>query len=103
MATYRNSKPRPIGSSQNQSRIPTTHRLLIATAESILLLSEKGVRPILNSPSGGILAVKEAKNGSGNIALADGQIIIIQNIEKVAGKTFKLHAEKVCTTSITII
>lgn len=103
MAICRSIKPKPIWSSYNQSRIPTNHRLLVATSENILLLSKKGVRPLLNSPSGGILAVKEAKNGSGNIALADGQIVIIQNIEKVAGNTFKLHAEKVCTTPITII
>ena len=103
MAVHRNSGPRPVWSSQNQFRFPASHHLVITTAESVLQLSKKGVLPLLNSPSGGILAVREAKNGSGNIALADGQIVIVQNVKKIANRTFKFHAEKVCNMLFPVV
>ena len=95
MAVYRNNGPRPVWSPQKEFRFPTSHHLVITTAAEISLLSKKGVRPLLNSPSDGILAVREAKDGSGNIAFADGRIVIVHSIQRVSGKTFKLHAEKV--------
>ena len=95
MAMNRYSGPKPISSSPGRFQFPAYHHLIVTTETQILLMAKKDTQSLLISPTGGILVARGAKNGSGNIAIADEQTVLIHNPRKSPGRTYKLHAAKV--------
>ena len=95
MAISRNGGPKPVSSLRNQFQFPPYHHLVVTTETKVLLMKRKDTKPLLESSTAGILAAREAKDGSGNIAIADEQTVLIHNTQKLPGKNYKLHATRV--------
>ena len=95
MGINRVNGPRPVLSSQGQFQFPTYHHLVVTTDTKVLLMKRENTQTLLGSSTGGILAAQEARDGSGNIAIADEQTVLVHNVQKSPGKTYKLHAAKV--------
>ena len=95
MAMNRNSGPKPISSSPGQFQFPANYHLIVTTETQVLLMARKDIQSLLVSPTGGILVAREAKDRSGNIAIADEQTVLIHKSRTSPGRTYKLHAAKV--------
>jgi hypothetical protein len=74
-------------------RMPSSHHLVITTESRILCYDQDGLGHIFTSGSHGIVAAKEASNGQ--LAIADSQVVIMQEIGKNAEKSLRLKGNEV--------
>ena len=79
---------------------PPNHHLVIATENNILACDKNGVRRIFKSASSGILAAKEARDGSGTLAVADSQIVVLHRVPDESGmeRSYRLKGADVCVS-----
>lgn len=78
---------------------PADHHLLITTEKHICCWSEKGLEAIFKSGSAGILEAREAKDGSGNLAVADSQTVLLHELARGMDRSYRLKGTEVCTAS----
>ena len=94
MPFARKSGPEPVNRTKFIFQFPIHHHLIVSTDNRILSIDTNGVHLILDK-LGGVLAVRKAKDGSGNFAISDGQVVILHNTRNANIKTYKVHAAKV--------
>jgi hypothetical protein len=76
-------------------KFPSTYHLNVVTKKNVLSLDRNGMRRIYTSGSGGIMAAKEAPDGSGTLAIADSFIVLLHRIEKGLDASHKLKSTQV--------
>jgi hypothetical protein len=76
-------------------RFPNSHHLVVVTRRRVLAWDATEVRPIFDSGSAGILAAKESGNGSGTLAIADSQIVLLHKVEKTRERSYRLKGADV--------
>ena len=84
------------GSSQTSSRFPGSHHLIITTAKGVFAWDSHGLREIFRSGSEGIVAAKKASNGSGLLAVADSQVVVLHDVNKGMQRSYRLRGSDVC-------
>ena len=61
---------------------PESHHLVLTTEKQVLCLDASGLSHIFTSSFNGILAAKEAKDGRGTLAIADGEVVLLHSLER---------------------
>lgn len=74
---------------------PTDHHLVITTERHVLSYDESGLHKIFQSGSHGILAAKEARDGSGTLAIADSQVVVLHRVDHGLEKSYRLKGTDV--------
>jgi hypothetical protein len=74
---------------------PADHHLVITTEQRVLSYDESGLHKIFWSGSSGILAAKEAGDGSGTLAIADSQVVVLHRVEGGMEKSYRLKGTDV--------
>jgi hypothetical protein len=74
---------------------PADHHLVITTERHVLSYNKGGLHQIFRSDSNGILAAKEARDGSGTLAIADSQIVVLHRVEYGMEKSYRLKGTHV--------
>lgn len=74
---------------------PSHHHLVIATDGHVLSYDKIGLRKIFQSGSNGILTAKEARDGSGTLAVADSQTVVLHRIEDGLERSYRLKGSEV--------
>jgi hypothetical protein len=74
---------------------PVDHHLVITTERHVLSYDETGLHKIFHSGSNGILAAKEARDGSGTLAIADSQVVVLHRVEHGMEKSYRLKGTDV--------
>ncbi|KAF2084426.1 WD40 repeat-like protein [Saccharata proteae CBS 121410] len=69
---------------------PNTHHLVITTQERVLSWGGDGLTSAFASGSGGILAAKEARDGSGLLAVADSQVVVLHDVNHGMERSYRL-------------
>jgi hypothetical protein len=82
-------------------KFPVTHHLVVTTKKQVLMVDENGQRKIFTSGSGGIMAAKEAPDGSGTLAIADSMIVLLHRIERGMNQSHRLKSAAVRHPNIT--
>jgi hypothetical protein len=74
---------------------PSAQHLVIVTEQNILTWDATGIRKAFSSGSNGILAAKEARNGSGTLAIADSQVVLLHQVERGLERSYRLKGTDV--------
>ncbi|KAF2102424.1 WD40 repeat-like protein [Rhizodiscina lignyota] len=69
---------------------PSDHHLLVITEKHVCCWNRRGLTAIFKSGSAGILAAKEAKDGSGRLAIADSQNVLLHNVSRGMDRSYRL-------------
>ena len=77
---------------QAQSAFPSNSHLLVTTAQHIYAWDSAGVHTIFNSSKGSIVAAREAKDGSGVIAVADKHVVVLHDTKRGQERSWGLEA-----------
>lgn len=84
----------------NPFSFPTGFHLLISTHECVFSWSHESLEPVFRSATnGGILAARQSGDGRGTLAIADSQVVILQNVNTGTNREYKLEGEEVRTQS----
>lgn len=83
------------GSSQASSTFPKSHHLIVTTAKGVFTWGSHGVKEIFRSGSEGIIAAKRASNGSGLLAVADSQVVVLHDVNKGMQRSYRLKGSDV--------
>jgi len=86
------------GSSQSSFTFPRSYHLIITTAKGVFVWGSHGVREIFRSGSEGIVAAKKASSGSGLLAVADSQVVVLHDVNKGMQRSYRLRGSDVCTS-----
>ncbi|KAF2837025.1 hypothetical protein M501DRAFT_938708, partial [Patellaria atrata CBS 101060] len=71
---------------------PTNDHLVIITQRHVLNWDAKGISKVFLSASEGILAAKESKDGSGTLAIADSQVVVLHDrVDQATQRSYKLN------------
>ena len=76
---------------------PKSHHLVITTVKGVYTWSSRGITEIFRSGSAGIVAARKATNGSGLLAVADSQIVLLHDINKGMQRSYRLKGSDVST------
>lgn len=79
--------------SRNLYDFPDDHHLLIITPSLILAWDRAGLHPIFRSSSSGIVAAREARNGSNVLAVADQRVVVLHDTTRGQERSWGLHAD----------
>jgi hypothetical protein len=74
---------------------PSDYHLVITTECHVLSYDATGLHNIFRSGSSGILAAKEARDGSGTLAIADSQVVVLHRVERGMEKSYRLKGTEV--------
>ncbi|KAF1990456.1 hypothetical protein K402DRAFT_325034, partial [Aulographum hederae CBS 113979] len=87
-----NDAPSPVSirSPASPFTFPPDHHLIITTESRILSWSANGIYDVFKSGSRGICAAKEARDGSGVLAIADSQVVVLHDVREKEGGTYRL-------------
>ncbi|KAI4721815.1 WD40 repeat-like protein [Aureobasidium sp. EXF-10727] len=85
------SKP----ASQPAFKFPTNSHLIITTSGGIFSWDRDGVKKLLNSSKKGILAAREAKDGSQILAVADEHVVILHDCKRGREESWGLSGNEV--------
>lgn len=77
------------------STIPPHHHLLVTTPKGIYTWDSHGASEIFQSHSQGIVAAKQAKNGSGLLAVADSHVVVLHDVKKGMRNSYRLKGSNV--------
>ncbi|KAI9846227.1 MAG: hypothetical protein M1830_007464, partial [Pleopsidium flavum] len=72
------------------SIFPKSHHLIITTTKSVYCWSSNGITELFRSGSEGIVAAKRAGDGSGLLAVADSQVVILHDVKRGMNKSYRL-------------
>jgi hypothetical protein len=79
----------------DQFIFPTDQHLVITTEQHVLSYDSNGPNKIFKSGSGGILAAKETRDGSGTLAIADSQVVVLHQVEHGMERSYRLKGTDV--------
>jgi len=74
---------------------PPDQHLVIATEKRVLSWSGDGTATIFTSGSSGILAAKEATDGSSTLAVADSQVVVLHDLDRGMDRSYRLKGTDV--------
>ncbi|KZF24213.1 hypothetical protein L228DRAFT_259463 [Xylona heveae TC161] len=69
---------------------PHTHHLVITTPKHVYSWTTDGVTHLFTSGSEGIVAAKKAKDGSGILAIADSQVVVLHDTRRKMDESYRL-------------
>ncbi|KAL8782120.1 MAG: hypothetical protein Q9213_005690 [Squamulea squamosa] len=69
-----------------------THHLVITTAQGLYTCGSHGITEIFRSGSKGIVAAKQASSGSGILAVADDQLVILHDVRNGMQSSYRLRS-----------
>ncbi|KAK8173592.1 quinon protein alcohol dehydrogenase-like superfamily [Phyllosticta citrichinensis] len=69
---------------------PKDHHLIVTTERCVWSWDARGLTNAFRSGSGGILAAKEAKDGSGLLAVADDQVVVLHDANRGMKRSYRL-------------
>lgn len=74
------------------SEPPTSsdYHLAITTPRHILRWDGNGLTSVFESASGGILTARESKDGSGLLAIADSQVVLLYDVVSGQDRSYRL-------------
>jgi hypothetical protein len=81
------------------STLPLFHHLIIVTEKHVHSWHAEGWRIIFTSGSSGILAAKEANDGSRTLAIADSQVVVLHKLDQGPKKSYNLRGLEVTLTA----
>ena len=96
LSTRHISKEQPspkILKQQTRSQVPSESHLLVTTASHIYSWDTAGVHPIFKSSKSSIVAAREAKDGSGVLAVADKRVVILHDTNRGQERSWGLEAD----------
>ncbi|RMY74365.1 hypothetical protein D0862_14124 [Hortaea werneckii] len=73
---------------------PSNHHLLITTPSSVQAWDAAGLHTIFNSSRSGIVAAREAKDGSGVLAVADKHVVVLHDTNRGQEQSWGLNADE---------
>ena len=89
--------------SQDSFIFPESHQLIITTAKGVYTWSSHGITEIFRSGSAGIVAARKVTNGSGLLAVADSQVVLLHDINKGMQRSYRLKGSDVSTRKDPIV
>jgi hypothetical protein len=81
---------------ENNFEIPPDAHLLITTSKHIYTWDRKGLHVVFTSTRAGIVAAKEANNGSGLMAVASQHVVVMHDPRRNRDDSWGLNANDVC-------
>lgn len=94
-AARREFKAQPVQATTSEEfNFPVDSHLLIICPSKILSWGATGINTIFRSSKGGIATAREAKDGSGVIAIADKQVVVLHDTKRGQEKSWGLQAEQ---------
>ena len=75
--------------------LPNSHHLVITTPRLVNIWDINGTREIFRSGSSGIVASRRSKDGSGLLAVADSQVVILHDVRKGRQRSYRLKGKEV--------
>jgi hypothetical protein len=96
-SSYHKTQPLPVRriTTNDQFTPPSDHHLVITTEQHVLSYDSDGLNRIFKSGSGGILAAKETRDGSGTLAIADSQVVVLHQVERGMERSYRLKGTDV--------
>ncbi|KAL8688453.1 MAG: hypothetical protein Q9218_005644 [Villophora microphyllina] len=79
--------PRP-----QRFKFPSDQHLIVTTARGVYTCGSHGITEIFRSGSNGIVAAKRASNGSGILAVADDQVVILHDVRRGMRRSYRLRS-----------
>ncbi|KAI4237860.1 MAG: hypothetical protein LQ352_007911 [Teloschistes flavicans] len=73
-------------------KFPSNHHLIVTTARCVFTCGSHGITEIFRSGSNGIVAAKRAGNGSGVLAVADDQLVILHDVRRGMRRSYRLRS-----------
>ncbi|KAF7189674.1 hypothetical protein HII31_08994 [Pseudocercospora fuligena] len=93
MPTTRRDAPLPsIPQNKQTFKFPQDRHLLITTPRHIFAWDTSGVHEVFHSSKGGIVAAKEAKDGSGMLAVASRNVVVMHDTKRGKEASWGLNA-----------
>ncbi|GME38155.1 hypothetical protein GTA08_BOTSDO10071 [Neofusicoccum parvum] len=83
------ARPAPV-EPQAAFAFPKDHHLVVTTETHVWSWDHRGLTNAFGSGSGGILAAKEAKDGSGLLAVADDQVVVLHDAIRGKDRSYRL-------------
>ena len=68
--------------SDRSPSFPSTHQLVITTTKGVYSWDDGGIAILFRSGSGGIVAARKANDGSGMLAVADGRVVVLHDLNR---------------------
>ena len=93
-AARRISTEQPILKKSTTFNFPANSHLLVTCPSTICSWDSSGINPIFRSSKGGIVAAREAKDGSGVLAVADGHVVVLHDTKRGQERSWGLGAEQ---------
>jgi hypothetical protein len=84
-----------IETSDVQLAFPPSHHLIITTNKNIYSWDSRGLSGLFRSGSEGIVAAKKAKDGSGILAVADSQVVVLHDVKRGMERSYRLKGADV--------
>ena len=81
---------------------PTDYHLIITTSGGILSWDKSGVKRLFNSSKKGILAAKEARDGSQLLAVADKHTVVLHDCKRGREESWGLEGDEVGRITVSV-
>lgn len=81
-------------------RFPEGAHLLITTSKAIYSWSASGLVTAFRSGSGGIVAAKQAGDGSNTLAVVDSEVVVLHDAERGMDRSYRLRGTEVRTSMV---
>ena len=81
--------------SQPAFELPTNSHLIITTSGGIFSWDQDGVKKLFSSSKKGILAAREAKDGSQVLAVADEHVVVLHDCKRGREESWGLSGNEV--------
>jgi hypothetical protein len=82
------------------SLFPASKHLVVTTSKKVFAWSNSGIAELFSSGSEGIVAAKNSKDGSGILAVADAQVVVLHDTKKGMEKSYRLKGMEVCLSIV---
>jgi hypothetical protein len=84
-----------IETSDTQLSFPPSHHLIVTTRKNVFSWNSRGLSDLFHSGSEGIVAAKKAKDGSGMLAVADSQVVVLHDVRRGMERSYRLKGADV--------
>lgn len=88
-------RPPPRSPIRASFKFPVEQHLLVTTQKEVITWDQQGIKSVFQSGSRGILAAKEASDGSGLLAVADSQVVVLHDVRQALNRSYRLKATEV--------
>jgi hypothetical protein len=78
---------------------PDNSHLVVTTSAGIFSWDRSGVKKLFNSSKKGILAAREAKDGSQMLAVADEHVVVLHDCKRGREESWGLNGSEVISTT----